>query len=68
MKMDRYRTRFNDDKEDKDLDGIPDRIDSSYTSPEELRELKGLKTANEEAAEHIQQEEQVKQVRRRGRR
>ena len=67
--MDRIRSRF-DDKEDRDFDGIPDRIDSSYTSPEELREQKGLKTAQDEVVEQAQQqEEQNRQVRRhRGRR
>lgn len=28
--------------DDRDMDGIPDRIDSSYTSPEELLEIKGI--------------------------
>ncbi len=28
--------------DDRDMDGIPDRIDSSYTSPEEVLEIKGI--------------------------
>ena len=43
---------------DRDFDGIPDKIDSTFNTPEEVLEMKGIKSPLQMRVE----EEQIKQI------